>query len=90
MDKLQICNISENDGSFNKLKSSHRNSLTSNAPENMTHGPGNGSEISIMSKNSSKEGAKLFESFNRNLIKTIKVRRSDLLLILIYNCHLTL
>lgn len=39
----------------------------------LTHGPGNGSNTSLWSKDSSKEGAKLFESFNRNLIKTMKV-----------------
>lgn len=39
----------------------------------LSHGPGNGSNASIWSKTSSKEGAKLFESFNRNLIKTIRV-----------------
>lgn len=39
----------------------------------MSHGPGNGSNNSLWSKASSKEGAKLFENFNRNLIKTMKV-----------------
>lgn len=41
----------------------------------LTHGAGNGSNNSLWSKTSSKEGAKLFESFNRNLIKTMRVRR---------------
>lgn len=39
----------------------------------LSHGPGNGSNASLWSKTSSKEGAKLFESFNRNLIKTMRV-----------------
>lgn len=40
----------------------------------LTHGPGNGSNNSLWSKTSSnKEGAKMFENFNRNLIKTMKV-----------------
>jgi hypothetical protein len=37
----------------------------------LTHG--SGSTNSLWSKTSSKEGIKMFESFNRNLIKTIKV-----------------
>lgn len=41
----------------------------------LSHGPGNGSNTSLWSKTSSKEGAKLFENFNRNLIKTMRVRR---------------
>ncbi len=52
-------------------------SSTSKTPgsiTSMTHGPGNGSTNSLWSRTSSKEGAKLFENFNRNLIKTIKVR----------------
>lgn len=39
----------------------------------LSHGPGNGSNASLWSKTSSKEGAKLFENFNRNLIKTMRV-----------------
>lgn len=42
-------------------------------PATLSHGAGNGSNNSIWSKTSSKEGAKLFESFNRNLIKTMRV-----------------
>lgn len=47
----------------------------------LSHGPGNGSNASLWSKTSSKDGAKLFESFNRNLIKTMRVRRT------IESCH---
>lgn len=36
-------------------------------------GPGNGSTTSLWSRTSSKDGSKIFENFNRNLIKTIKV-----------------
>lgn len=43
----------------------------------MSHGPGDGSNASVWSKTSSKEGAKLFESFNRNLIKTIRVSKIE-------------
>lgn len=39
----------------------------------MSHGPGNGSNNSIWSRTSSKECAKIFENFNRNLIKAMKV-----------------
>jgi hypothetical protein len=39
----------------------------------LTHGVGSGSTNSLWSKTSSKEGIKMFENFNRNLIKTIKV-----------------
>lgn len=46
----------------------------SNVPQTpLSHGPGNGSNASLWSKTSSKDGAKLFESFNRNLIKTMRV-----------------
>jgi hypothetical protein len=41
--------------------------------EKLTHGPGNGSTSSLWSKTSKEEGAKLFENFNRNLIKTMRV-----------------
>lgn len=55
----------------------------------LTHGPGNGSTSSIWSKTSSKEGAKIFESFNRNLIKTMRVsgvrNRSDIPTNLMFN-----
>lgn len=45
-----------------------------NVPQTpLSHGPGNGSNASLWSKTSSKDGAKLFESFNRNLIKTMRV-----------------
>jgi hypothetical protein len=41
----------------------------------MSHGAGGGSANSVWSRTSSnKEGAKLFENFNRNLIKTMRVR----------------
>lgn len=53
-------------------KSTVDDKSVSNQPA-LSHGPGNGSNASIWSKTSSKEGAKLFESFNRNLIKTIRV-----------------
>lgn len=39
----------------------------------LQHGAGNGSNNSLWSKESNKEGAKLFENFNRNLIKTMRV-----------------
>lgn len=40
--------------------------------QKLSHGAGNGSNNSLWSKtSSSKEGAKLFENFNRNLIKAI-------------------
>lgn len=39
----------------------------------LSHGAGNGSNNSLWSKTSSKEGAKLFENFNRNLIKAMRV-----------------
>lgn len=40
----------------------------------LSHGAGNGSSNSLWSKESSnKEGAKMFETFNRNLIKTMQV-----------------
>lgn len=39
----------------------------------LSHGAGNGSNSSLWSKTSSKEGAKLFENFNRNLIKAMRV-----------------
>lgn len=40
----------------------------------ISHGAGNGSSNSLWSKESSnKEGAKMFETFNRNLIKTMQV-----------------
>lgn len=35
-------------------------------------GPGNGSTNSLWSRTSSRDGSKIFENFNRNLIKTIK------------------
>lgn len=38
-------------------------------------GAGNGSTNSLWSRTSSKDGSKIFENFNRNLIKTIKVRQ---------------
>lgn len=49
-------------------------------PATLSHGAGNGSNNSIWSKTSSKDGAKLFESFNRNLIKTMRVGRESLFL----------
>lgn len=39
----------------------------------LQHGAGSGSNNSLWSKESNKEGAKLFENFNRNLIKTMRV-----------------
>jgi hypothetical protein len=39
----------------------------------LSHGAGNGSNNSLWSKTSSKDGAKLFENFNRNLIKAMRV-----------------
>jgi hypothetical protein len=39
----------------------------------LSHGAGNGSNNSLWSKSSSREGAKLFENFNRNLIKAMRV-----------------
>lgn len=44
-----------------------------NQPTSLSHGAGNGSNNSLWSKTSSKDGAKLFESFNRNLIKVMRV-----------------
>lgn len=41
----------------------------------LSHGAGNGSSNSLWSKDSNKEGAKMFETFNRNLIKTMQVYR---------------
>lgn len=41
--------------------------------KSLSHGAGNGSNNSLWSKTSSKEGAKLFENFNRNLIKAMRV-----------------
>lgn len=39
----------------------------------MSHGPGNGSNNSIWSRSSNKECSKIFENFNRKLIKAMKV-----------------
>lgn len=39
----------------------------------LSHGAGNGSNNSLWSKTSNKEGAKMFENFNRNLIKAMRV-----------------
>jgi hypothetical protein len=44
-----------------------------NREDVLSHGAGNGSNSSLWSKTSSKEGAKLFENFNRNLIKAMRV-----------------
>jgi hypothetical protein len=52
-----------------KLKSTGEKNISSS----MSHGPGNGSNNSIWSRTSSKECAKIFENFNRNLIKAMKV-----------------
>lgn len=40
----------------------------------MSHGPGNGSNNSIWSRTSNKECNKIFENFNRKLIKAMKVK----------------
>lgn len=48
------------------------NKATADA-KTLSHGAGNGSNNSLWSKTSSKEGAKLFENFNRNLIKAMRV-----------------
>lgn len=66
--EAEECNNSKGPSSTSKTVGSISNSLT--------HGPGNGSTNSLWSRTSSKEGAKLFENFNRNLIKTIKVSKS--------------
>lgn len=60
---------------LNETKSSAEEKPNTQQPT-MSHGPGNGSNNSLWSKTSSKEGAKLFESFNRNLINTMKVRKA--------------
>jgi len=46
--------------------------IKADGTKTLTHGPGNGSTNSLWSKTSSKEGTKIFESFNLNLIKAIK------------------
>lgn len=56
------------------IQSGSGSSVKSNS-NNLQHGIGNGSTNSLWSKTSSKEGNKMFEHFNRNLIKTIKVSK---------------
>jgi hypothetical protein len=63
-------------------ESKMKSSSTEKNITTMSHGPGNGSNNSIWSRTSSKECAKIFENFNRNLIKAMKVNFT-----LIYYSH---
>ncbi|CRK86236.1 CLUMA_CG000174, isoform A [Clunio marinus] len=56
----------------NETKVNSDEKLTRRQSLTLSHGPGNGSNNSLWSRTSSREGAKLFESFNRNLIKAMR------------------
>ena len=64
-------NSSERKNVRNREKGSDVKSPLNN--NTLSHGAGNGSNNSLWSKTSSREGAKLFENFNRNLIKAMRV-----------------
>ncbi|CAO1371023.1 unnamed protein product [Diamesa serratosioi] len=70
--KHEIINSDDNFNSVGNMDDKHGNHKGNSQQTPLSHGPGNGSTNSLWSRASSKEGAKLFESFNRNLIKTIK------------------
>lgn len=57
-----------------------------NSKSESLRGPGNGSTNSLWSRTSSKDGSKIFENFNRNLIKTIKVSEFSPFFILFLVC----
>jgi hypothetical protein len=66
-------NIRNRDKLIDEKASPENKTNVYQTPSALSHGPGNGSNNSLWSKTSSKEGAKLFENFNRNLIKSIRV-----------------